>query len=110
MHRGLVYGTIRAVFHEEKDNVSRNKRIPRTVDAVPGEAPGDGLRAILNEVRTDLKDVRANFIVNYDPSELFCIFGSVAGIATVAVQLWRRNSLVSILAGTILYMLLLSLW
>lgn len=43
-------------------------------------------------------------------AELFCIFGSVAGIVTVAVQLWRRNSLVSILAGTILYMLLLSLW
>ncbi len=33
----------------------------------------------------------------------------VAGLATAGVQVWRRNSLVSILTGTVLYMLLLQL-
>lgn len=32
----------------------------------------------------------------------------LAGAATIALQLWRRNPLVSIVAGTALYMLLLS--
>ena len=32
----------------------------------------------------------------------------IAGAATIALQLWRRNPLVSIIAGTALYMLLLS--
>ena len=30
----------------------------------------------------------------------------VAGAATIALQLWRRNPLVSIVAGTVLYMLI----
>ena len=36
----------------------------------------------------------------------FCLYGSLAGLVTVAVHLWRKNSLLAILSGTILYMLL----
>jgi branched-subunit amino acid transport protein AzlD len=34
----------------------------------------------------------------------------VAGAVTAALQLWRRNPLVSILAGTAVYMTLIRLW
>ena len=40
---------------------------------------------------------------------LFCLCGSVAGLATVAMQYWRRNPLLAILSGTVLYMLLIRL-
>ena len=38
---------------------------------------------------------------------LFCLCGSAAGLATVAMHYWRRNPLLAIVSGTVLYMLLI---
>lgn len=47
-----------------------------------------------------LKEIRFNAVVNWVP-------GVVGVVATVIVQVWKRNPIYSILTGTFLYMILI---
>ena len=48
-----------------------------------------------------------NTVISYSP---FGMPGLISIIAIVALQAWKRNSLISILSGTSLYMLLTRIW
>ncbi len=52
--------------------------------------------------------IAALIVYSYSGLEWYTLWPYLAGVLTIGLQVWKRNALVSIVAGTALYMLLLA--